>query len=222
MRNVAAKALCKPCPNRRSSFQARRSYGFFHTFWCPPFLSVQAQVEPYLQAEPFLVYPSFTLFLRCTTQCTYWYYSYLVSANSRHLTPMPKARKKKLPVTVNQRPTGVSSNPHSSRTVIRRFHVLLKQKTQLENGPGSATIVAQLTNIQREIEELGGLEAYQRMSAIGQGSDRGGGSEKFLIPWLKEVAAQKELAEKKLRSVSTPKIYSTYPINPLGCSKWVP
>jgi 25S rRNA (adenine2142-N1)-methyltransferase len=34
---------------------------------------------------------------------------------------------------------------------------------------------------------MGGLEAYQRMSAIGQGEDRGGGTEKVLIEWLKEL-----------------------------------
>jgi 25S rRNA (adenine2142-N1)-methyltransferase len=44
-----------------------------------------------------------------------------------------------------------------------------------------------LANIDREIEALGGLEIYQRMSCIGQSSDRGGGSEKVLIGWLKQM-----------------------------------
>jgi hypothetical protein len=34
---------------------------------------------------------------------------------------------------------------------------------------------------------MGGLEVYQRMSTIGQGDDRGGGSHKVLISWLKEM-----------------------------------
>jgi len=37
------------------------------------------------------------------------------------------------------------------------------------------------------VEKLGGLEKYQYMSCIGQGSDRGGGSEKVLIGWLKQM-----------------------------------
>lgn len=34
---------------------------------------------------------------------------------------------------------------------------------------------------------MGGLELYQDMSATGQRKDRGGGSEKVLIGWLKEL-----------------------------------
>lgn len=34
---------------------------------------------------------------------------------------------------------------------------------------------------------MGGLAAYQRMSTIGQGKDRGGGSEKVLIDWLRTL-----------------------------------
>jgi 25S rRNA (adenine2142-N1)-methyltransferase len=56
---------------------------------------------------------------------------------------------------------------------------LLKQQ---KSAQGDA-----LANINREIEALGGLERYQRMSCIGQGGDRGGGSEKVLIEWLKQM-----------------------------------
>lgn len=38
--------------------------------------------------------------------------------------------------------------------------------------------------MEQEINQLGGLATYQRMSSIGQGTDRGGGSEKVLIKWL--------------------------------------
>ena len=95
---------------------------------------------------------------------------------------MPKARKRKVPVTATSSPSGnaSSSKPQASRTVIRQFHVLLKQQAQLED-------VEKLAEIQRQIDELGGIECYQSMSAIGQGKDRGGGSEKVLIGWLKEL-----------------------------------
>ncbi|KAI0273836.1 hypothetical protein BC834DRAFT_855805 [Gloeopeniophorella convolvens] len=91
---------------------------------------------------------------------------------------MPKASRRKLPVTVAV-DHGSSSTARSSRTVIRRFHTLLKQQKTVQGE--------ELRNVNREIEELGGLETYQRMSCIGQGEDRGGGSEKVLIEWLKQL-----------------------------------
>jgi hypothetical protein len=39
--------------------------------------------------------------------------------------------------------------------------------------------------IQEEIDALGGLAEYQRMSAAGQSSERGGSSAKLLVEWLK-------------------------------------
>ena len=94
---------------------------------------------------------------------------------------MPRtSRRRKQPVTLtNAEKSGSSSTPRASRTVIRGFHTLLKQR---KCAQGDA-----LANIDREIEALGGLERYQRMSCIGQGSDRGGGSEKVLIGWLKQM-----------------------------------
>jgi len=47
---------------------------------------------------------------------------------------------------------------------------------------------------------MGGLEAYQRMSAIGQGKDRGGGSEKVLVEWLHELGFGKGKGKSKERS----------------------
>jgi 25S rRNA (adenine2142-N1)-methyltransferase len=92
---------------------------------------------------------------------------------------MPQTRRRrKLPVTLAER-HGSSSTPRASRTVIRRFHTLLKEQKCAE---GDA-----LANINREIEALGGLEEYQRMSCVGQSDDRGGGSEKVLIGWLKRM-----------------------------------
>ena len=87
-------------------------------------------------------------------------------------------RRRKLPVTVAKR-HGSSSTPRTSRTIIRKFHTLLKQQKSAQGDT--------LANINDELEKLGGLEKYQRMSYIGQGSDRGGGSEKVLIGWLKQM-----------------------------------
>ena len=134
---------------------------------------------------------------------------------------MPKARKnkRKTPVTSSgssDLPAGTASRrPQATRTIIRRFHVLIKRQKQLQHllqdgdakGPEPLTSArAELTEVEREIEELGGLAAYQRMSTIGQSKDRGGGSEKILIEWLRDLGIPKEVKEKgaKLRSVTCP------------------
>ena len=118
---------------------------------------------------------------------------------------MRKTRKRKLPVTTDGH-GNASSHPQSSRTLIRRFHVLLKRRAALlastrVAGSGSLRDAESLVEVEQEIESLGGLSAYQRMSTIGQASDRGGGSEKKLIAWLKEIGLSD--GSQKLRYVKT-------------------
>lgn len=105
---------------------------------------------------------------------------------------MPKARKKKLPIVTVESASNKSSTPLSGRTTIRQFHVLLKRRAQLKASMDSAESVKSLADIEDRIRELGGLETYQRMSAVGQGSDRGGGSEKILVGWLKDFGFHKK------------------------------
>ncbi|EPT05853.1 hypothetical protein FOMPIDRAFT_134295 [Fomitopsis schrenkii] len=147
---------------------------------------------------------------------------------------MPKAHKRtrKLPVTVidHRQPhattsTASSSKPAATRTVIRRFHVLIKRKAQLEKAirQGEASVDggdprAALRDVEQEIEELGGLGAYQRMSSIGQGSDRGGGSERVLIDWLKELGAHGTAKEAKKRLLE---VGALLPDNYASCSSWI-
>lgn len=114
---------------------------------------------------------------------------------------MPKTRKhkRKVPVTSpdwpsdrSSNPSGSSSRPQATRTTIRRFHVLLKRQSQLQQiihdkPDEAASAKTELAGVRQEIEELGGLAAYQRMSTIGQGKDRGGGSEGVLIGWMREL-----------------------------------
>ena len=74
----------------------------------------------------------------------------------------------------------------------------MKKQGQLRNT--SSANAEALGEIEREIEELGGLAAYQRMSSIGQGNDRGGGSEKVLMQWLIDMGLRKrEEAKGKMR-----------------------
>jgi 25S rRNA (adenine2142-N1)-methyltransferase len=117
---------------------------------------------------------------------------------------MPKARKKKTPIV--QKPTSDaarSSKPEVTRSVIREFHVLLKRQTQLQkNKAQNAATATELDQIEKRIAELGGLERYQHMSAVGQKDDRGGGSHKILIRWMKELALHKRAEEQgKLKCV---------------------
>jgi 25S rRNA (adenine2142-N1)-methyltransferase len=98
---------------------------------------------------------------------------------------MRQPRKRKPPVTTTEGNHSASSHPHSTRTLIRRFHLLLKRRAALQTSESADP--ASLVEVEKELEILGGLSAYQRMSTIGQASDRGGGSEKRLIAWLKEI-----------------------------------
>lgn len=118
---------------------------------------------------------------------------------------MPKAHrnKRKVPVTAADQhgrakagSAGTSSSPAATRTVIRRFHVLNKRQTQLQRllegddrelSPQARNAREELTAIEQEISDMGGLESYQKMSVIGQGDDRGGGSEKVLLEFLDEL-----------------------------------
>ncbi|KAI5124081.1 hypothetical protein M0805_003908 [Coniferiporia weirii] len=104
-----------------------------------------------------------------------------------------KTRRPKAPITAPL-PVGPSSsaNPLASARLIRRFHVLLKRRAQLEKVRASPENAGALADVDAEIAALGGLEAYQRMSAIGQGDDRGGGSERVFVEWLREMGVQKE------------------------------
>ncbi|KAL1746988.1 putative methyltransferase-domain-containing protein [Schizophyllum fasciatum] len=142
---------------------------------------------------------------------------------------MPKARKKKAPVTGTGPSEATSGKPETTRTVIRRFHVLLKRRAQLEQagdaGKGAAITAQQaaaaaqeLARIDAEVEALGGLEKYQEMSAIGQSSDRGGGSEKVLIGWLKELGIRPTEAGAKLRLLE---VGALKPDNYKSCQAWI-
>lgn len=118
---------------------------------------------------------------------------------------MPKARKRKNPV-VDVSPANIpsaSTAAQSCRTTIRRYHVLLKQQRNLENSNDPDRTLA-LEEIKRELKNLGGLERYQELSSLGQREERGGGSEKVLISWMKDLNIHITYKGKgKLRCVCT-------------------
>lgn len=67
---------------------------------------------------------------------------------------------------------------------------------------------------------MGGLEAYQRMSTIGQGSDRGGGSEKIFIGWMNELSVRKEALDEK-HKLKLLEVGALRPDNYASCSSWI-
>jgi len=110
-----------------------------------------------------------------------------------------KSKKRTTPVTG----TGTKSRPSSTKTrsVIRKFHVLLKSRRKLEGQPGNGQ---ELDAIDEQISGLGGLDAYQRMSKQGQSTERGGGTEIVLIDWLEDIMEDDPLEDgQKLRCVWT-------------------
>ncbi|CAE7087449.1 unnamed protein product [Rhizoctonia solani] len=137
---------------------------------------------------------------------------------------MTRKRKLKAPLTQSgssAKPRLDSAKPKSTRTLIRRFHVLIKRRAALEKqkskpgreSPGSGK---ELDAIEAEIESMGGLEAYQNMSAIGQGKDRGGGSETVLIGWMKELGMHQSDGKTRLLEVGALK-HDNY----RSCDPWV-
>ncbi|KAJ7184197.1 nucleolus protein [Mycena filopes] len=134
---------------------------------------------------------------------------------------MGKARKRKTPLTTVNAPTSTSSSkPESSRKVIRQYHVLLKQQAQLEAlEKRDVTTTQTLEAIKRQIDDLGGLEFYQRMSTIGQGQDRGGGSERVAIAFLKEAYRDREGESKPLLNLL--EVGALKPDNYDSCRAWI-
>ena len=121
---------------------------------------------------------------------------------------MVKMKRRKVPISNIARTNTLSSKQKTSRNVIRRFHILIKSKVQLKNK-NSLTVSEkeELDKINDEIQRLGGLEWYQQMSVVGQGNDRGGGSEKIFIEWLKELQVHE--GEVAVRYSGPPVIYHT-------------
>jgi 25S rRNA (adenine2142-N1)-methyltransferase len=139
-----------------------------------------------------------------------FHYRFAVTNDIEATMGRTRHAKRKMPITArvvgDKLPTSASAA--STRGVIRRFHVLLKRREQLlreaakgrnkrreVRAPGIDYLPPQeeLNRIESDIEAMGGLERYQAMSSIGQSAVKGGGSEKVLIPWIKEIYPKREI-----------------------------
>ncbi|CAK9786830.1 unnamed protein product [Cutaneotrichosporon oleaginosum] len=100
-------------------------------------------------------------------------------------------RARKVPLVATEKP--VSSTSHRvTQSTISRFHTLLKRRKRIERQLASSasserheTLEKELAEINGQLTEMGGLEAYQQASSLGQSSQRGGDSSHVLIKWLK-------------------------------------
>ncbi|OJJ48779.1 hypothetical protein ASPZODRAFT_90621 [Penicilliopsis zonata CBS 506.65] len=95
--------------------------------------------------------------------------------------------------TLKAKSTGLSSK--ATRNLIRSHHRLMKQRAQALNS-GNQSLV---NDIDKQIQENGGLESYQLASKLGQSSDRGGDSSKVLIDWIGATLGQFKNTSAKLR-----------------------
>ena len=88
-----------------------------------------------------------------------------------------------------------SLSSQATRTLIRSHHQLNK-KLETAKSKGND---AEVEELQKQIEALGGLKSYQQASIQGQSNDRGGDSSVVLMKWLEPTADALSKVEPKLR-----------------------
>jgi len=110
----------------------------------------------------------------------------------------PKAKKSKAishgrPPLSKTQPAQLSSK--TTRSIIRSHHMLHKELAKaIKQGDA-----ARASNLERLINDKGGLESYQIASNLGQNNARGGDSSKVLVGWLREATADSRSRNSRLR-----------------------
>jgi 25S rRNA (adenine2142-N1)-methyltransferase len=89
----------------------------------------------------------------------------------------------------------VSLSSKATRSIIRSHHKLRKAHAKAV-GEGD---VARAGNLERAINDQGGLRSYQVASTLGQSSARGGDSSKVLVEWLREDISHARSRDVRLR-----------------------
>ncbi|WWC64171.1 uncharacterized protein I303_106779 [Kwoniella dejecticola CBS 10117] len=115
-----------------------------------------------------------------------------------------------------------------TQSTISRFHVLLKRQAYLKrrltsdsNADESAVLIKEeLAAIDQDIDALGGLDAYQIASTLGQSNERGGDSSKVLVRWLEEIGLKRE-ANSQGHRLRMLEIGALVPTNYAASSRWI-
>ncbi|KAF2750077.1 hypothetical protein M011DRAFT_474558 [Sporormia fimetaria CBS 119925] len=124
-------------------------------------------------------------------------------------------RKKQKALSSGRPPVAKSGERMSSkqtRTIIRTHHRLQKeQAAALKKGD-----IQKAEEIQKAIEQNGGIKLYQAASKLGQSKTRGGDSSKVLVEWLQQMGALKIVPKTPHRllevgALSTENEISKYP-----------
>ncbi|KKY18618.1 putative nucleolus protein [Diplodia seriata] len=84
---------------------------------------------------------------------------------------------------INTKKTAASLSAKATATIIRTHHQLQKAHAQAVKAGDHA----KAAEIQKKIDENGGLKTYQAASITGQSSERGGDSSRVLVDWLQEL-----------------------------------
>lgn len=92
-----------------------------------------------------------------------------------------------------KRPRAKSSR--QTQSIISTYHTLLKRRKQLL----AANEAAGVLKVDQEIAAMGGLDAYQKASQMGQTKERGGDSGRVLVPWLQELGWGPQIGDKIAR-----------------------
>ncbi|GME22873.1 Mitochondrial inner membrane translocase protein [Neofusicoccum parvum] len=79
--------------------------------------------------------------------------------------------------------TAASLSAKATATIIRTHHQLQKAHAQAIKAGDHG----KAADIQKRIDEQGGLKTYQVASITGQSSERGGDSSRVLVEWLREL-----------------------------------
>lgn len=107
--------------------------------------------------------------------------------------------KRKRPITASSRPLKLKG-----QALIRRVH-RIQSDIHSASSSGDQELCESL---ERELSDLGGLEAYQRASIKGQDKRRGGDSSKQLVDWLEPL--DRDFAVLEIGSLSVDNFISQY------------
>ena len=110
----------------------------------------------------------------------------------------PRARKTKR-ITHGRPPLleahSATLSSKATRSIIRSHHKLHKEHAKAVEQSDAA----KASDLERAINDKGGLQSYQIASTLGQSSARGGDSSKVLVEWLQEAISNARSRDVRLR-----------------------
>jgi 25S rRNA (adenine2142-N1)-methyltransferase len=128
--------------------------------------------------------------------------------------------RKKLPKpvisTTNNKTIRKKKTHQFSQALISKFHVLNKEKDRLKQQPPSTEVLERLNQIDKEMEHMGGLDAYQKASLLGQDKRRGGDSSKWFIKQLLSMKKPEHFKSDKNYIAGKPSPPETYSLLDVG------